>query len=262
MMKERIPALQREPDVPKRRIGKLLIVLILLFVIVLVVLFFRSSLSKVTEIQVTGNLHASREQVLETLGIVPGDSFFVPGDAKLARNVKTLAPVKEARVIKKFPGTVEVRITEYREVAAEIGTNGDIRVVLENGLALPVEHGTMPDRPILTGWRPDDPVRLSLCATLAVLPDALLADLSEIKPDPSASYPDRIKLFTRSRFEVVTTVLKLPDKIPYIREIVENREPGKIMMLEADTYLPYSAQISSEEADKADKHKDNGTTQP
>jgi len=260
-MKERIPALQREPDVPKRRIGKWLLVLILLIVIILVVLFFRSSLSRVTEIQVTGNVHATREQVLDVLGIVPGDSFFVPGDKKLAQNVVSLAAVKEARVVKKFPGLVEVRVTEYREVAAEIGADGVIRVVLENGLSLPVDDGIMPDKPVLTGWLQDDPIRLALCATLAGLSDAMLADLSEIKPHPSATYPDRIKIFTRSRFEVITTVQKLPEKIPYIREIVENREPGKITMLEADTYLPFSAQITIEEAAKADKHKDNGTTQ-
>ncbi len=260
-MRERIPALQREPEVPKRRIGKLMVIVILLFVIVLVILFFRSSLSKVSQVEVDGILHLTEAQVREKLGLAQGDSFFTPSSGELAGRVKLLPPVKDVQVIKKFPGKVEIRVKEYGEVALEIGEDGALRVVLENGLALPVGSGELPDKPILTGWKPDDAVREALCRTLASMPGALLSDLSEIKPDPSKAYPDRIKLFTRSRFEVVTTVSKLADKIPYLSEIVENREPGQIVMLEADTYLPYSAQITSGETEEPDKHKDNGTTQ-
>jgi len=260
-MRERIPALQREPEVPKRRFHKLFALLIIALVIVLVVLFFRSSLSKVTQIVVIGTHHLHEQQVMESLGIAVGDSFFTPGSAKLASNVERLPPVKQVKVIKKFPGTVEVHVQEYAEVAAEIGADGEIRIVLENGLTLPVEPGVMPDRPILTGWEPDSEVRRALCMMLGTLPHSLLHDLSEIKPDPSNAYPDRIKLFTRSRFEVITTVAKLPEKIPYLSEIVENRAPGQLILLEADTYSPYSAQTTSQTGEEEDKHKDNGTTQ-
>ena len=260
-MRERIPALQREPEAPKRRFGKLMAILILLFVIVLVVLFFRSSLSKVSRIEVSGFDHLTEAQVMGSLGLTVGDSFFTAGAGELSRRVKQLPPVKQVQVIKKFPGVIDVRVREYGEIATEIGNDGKISVVLENGLALPAQPGALPDKPILTGWLPDDAVRETLCRTLAGMPDALLSDLSEIKPDPSNAYPDRIKLFTRSRFEVITTVSKLPEKIPYLSEIVENRAPGQITMLEADSYLPYSAQISSEQTEESDKHKDNGTTQ-
>lgn len=260
-MRERIPALQREPEVPRRRIGKLMAILILLFVIVSVILFFRSSLSKVSRIEVDGVRHLTVAQVMEKLLLTEGDSFFVPGAGELAERVKQLPPVKDAQIVKRFPGKVEVRVTEYGEVALEIGMDGVLRIVLENGLALPVAEGKLPDKPILTGWKADDAVREALCRTLAAMPGALLSDLSEIKPDPSNAYPDRIKLFTRSRFEVLTTVSKLAEKIPYLSEIVENREPGQIVMLEADTYMPFSAQISTEETEEPDKHKDNGTTQ-
>jgi cell division protein FtsQ len=146
-------------------------------------------------------------------------------------------------------------------VATEITGDGTIRIVLESGLGLPVISGALPDKPVLTGWKQDDAARKALCAALGAMPDPLLADLSEIKPDPSKAYPDRIKLFTRSRFEVLTTVGKLKDKIPYLRDIVENREPGRIVMLEADTYLPYSAESAPGAASEADKHKEKDTTQ-
>jgi cell division protein FtsQ len=253
-MNERIPALKREPETPRRRGGKLLAILIALFAIVLIILFFRSSLSKVADIRVSGMKHMSEAEVKTALGIKPGDSFFTPGSAKLAGRIKALPPVKDARVIKKFPGTLEVQVIEHDEVATEIGTDGVIRVVLANGLALPAASGSLPDKPILTGWKPDEGVRFALCTALDAMPDALLTDLSEIKPDPSKAYPDRIKMFTRSRFEVITTVAKLQEKIPYLSEIVENREPGRILLLEADTYLPFSAENAPSVTGEADQH--------
>ncbi|TJY43369.1 FtsQ-type POTRA domain-containing protein [Cohnella pontilimi] len=241
-MHERIPALKREPETPRRRGGRLLGLVILLFAIVLVVLFFRSSLSKVQEIHVTGIRNLAETEVKAALAAKPGDSFFTPGSEKLAGRVRKLPPVKDVKVIKKFPGSWEVRVTEYHEVASELAADGGIRIVLENGLALPVKPGALPDKPILTGWKPDDAVRKRLCEALGLLPEPLLADLSEIKPDPSKAYPDKIKLFTRSRFEVITTAGKLKEKIPYLSDLVANREPGRIVMLEADTYLPFSAE--------------------
>jgi cell division protein FtsQ len=260
-MNERIPALKREPEAPRRRGSKLLAILIALFAIVLVVLFFRSSLSKVADIKVTGTKHLSEAQVKAALGIKPGDSFFSPGSGKLENKVRGLRPVKDVRVIKKFPGSVEVRVTEFGEVAAELTADGSIRIVLANGLALPAKSGSLPDKPILTGWKAENAMLQALCAALDAMPPALLTDLSEIKPDPSASYPDRIKLFTRSRFEVQTTVSKLQEKIPYLSEIVENREPGRLIMLEADSYMPYSADNAPSTSGDSNPNKENGTTQ-
>jgi cell division protein FtsQ len=243
-MNERIPALKREAEIPRRRGGKLLALVILLFAIVLVVLFFRSPLSKVNDIHVTGTNHLSEAEVKNALGIQPGNSFFVPSSSKLGERIRKLKPVKDVKVLKKFPGKWEIQVTEFSEVATEITADGSIWAVLGNGLALPVKDKVLPDRPILTGWKQGDAVRKSLCAVLGNMPEALVADLSEITPDPSKAYPDRIRLFTRSRFEVVTTVGKLQEKIPYLSDIVQNREPGRVVMLEADTYMPYSAETA------------------
>jgi len=240
-MNERIPVLKREKRTPARRGSKILAALLALFAAVLVILFFRSSLSKVTEIHISGLHHLSEDEVREVLGIAPGDSFFFPAAGKLSANVAALPAVKHAEVLKKFPGVVEVRIQEYPEVAMYVQSDGSLTVVLENGLSLPAKDGFLPDKPILTGWRADSDVWKELCQVLSGISADDLADVSEIKPDPSLSYPDRIRIFTRSGFEVITTVSKLKDKISYLDEIMENREPGIITMLEADTYMPYSA---------------------
>ncbi|RED65783.1 cell division protein FtsQ/DivIB [Cohnella lupini] len=261
-MTERIPALKREAVMPKTRRGKkILRLLIALFAIVLIVLFFRSPLSEISDIEVTGMNYLSKEEVLKELGVAPGDSFFVPSIGKLTKRMGNLKPLESVKIVKKFPGLLSVQVKEYPQVAVQLAEDGRMLATLSNGLTLPIPEGDPVDKPILSNWKPDDPNLVALCRALSGLPPYLLADLSEIHPDPSISYPNRIKLFTRSRFEVVTTVQLLAEKIPFLSDIVQNREPGKIIMLEVDTYLPYSAENVTDAAREADKVKEKDSTQ-
>ncbi|QMV40377.1 cell division protein FtsQ/DivIB [Cohnella cholangitidis] len=247
-MNERIPALKREEGIPRSRRGKkLLRLLIALFIIVLIVLFFRSPLAEISEIQITGTQYLSKDEVASQLGVTTGDSFFVPSIGKLKKRLAELEPIESVEIIKNFPGQLRVEVKEYPQVAVQLASDGKVFAVLSNGLTLPIPEGNLLDKPILSGWKPDEANLIALCRVLDELPHYLLADLSEIHPDPSTSYPNRIKLFTRSRFEVVTTIEKLKEKITYLSDIVQNREPGKIIMLEADTYLPYSAENVTED---------------
>lgn len=242
-MAERIPALKLEKAVPTSRRGKkLLMVLVALIAIVLVALFFRSPLSKISEIQVTGTNYLSKDEVIKQLDVAAGDSFFFPSIGKLKGRLSELKPVQSMKIIKNFPGVLRVDVIEYPQVAIQLGADGKVSAVLANGYLMPIPEGKSLDKPILSDWKADDPNLAALCKALSGLPSYLLTDMSEIRPDPSTAYPNRIKLFTRSRFEVVTTIDLLPEKISYLSDIVQNREPGKIIMLEADSYLPYSAE--------------------
>ncbi|MOA64140.1 hypothetical protein D3C78_1901040 [compost metagenome] len=46
-------------------------------------------------------------------------------------------------------------------------------------------------------------------------------------------------MFTRTKFEVITAVSVLPEKIEALNAVIETQEPGKITMLLADTYVPF-----------------------
>ena len=72
-----------------------------------------------------------------------------------------------------------------------------------------------------------------------MIPNQLISDISEIIPSPTVSFPDRIKLYTRSKFEVITAVSLLKDKVEYLNQVIETEEPGLITMLEADSYVPF-----------------------
>lgn len=243
-MVERIPAMPREQTgTTKRRGGKLLWIVVALFVAVLIVLFFRSSLSRIGVVEIDGLTYLKKAQVEAELGVGVGDSFFMPSSDKLADRVKQLPQIKSVQVVKHFPGKLSVAVHEYPSVALELDGKGGLAVVLANGYSVQTPAGsTLPGKPVLTNWAKDDPQRAALCATLGSLDADGLADFSEISPAPSSAYPDRIRIFTRSGFDVLTTVGKLKDKIVILSELVENREPGTVVLLDSDTYSPYSAQ--------------------
>ena len=251
MLETRIPALKPAPK-EKRRSGKLAFVIAALFLIVMTLLFSQSSLSKVTEIEVRGTRHTNPEDVRGAAAVEAGDWFFIPSAAELERRVGVLPTVENVTVSKHFPGLLVIDVQEYPEVALEISSDGKLSVVLANGLSVDPRDAVLPDKPVLTGWAADDPNRAALSRVLGEMDPGLLSDVSEIVPDPSNAYPDRIRLYTRSRFEVITTVSKLREKIPYLDEIVENWEPGVLTMLEVDTYTPFSVQQARFPASSAD----------
>ncbi|MDF2837207.1 MAG: Polypeptide-transport-associated domain protein FtsQ-type, partial [Paenibacillus sp.] len=141
---------------------------------------------------------------------------------------------------KVFPGVIKIEVQEYPVVAFELMSDGKLQALLSSGASVEAKpEGNAMDKPILTGWAQDDPVKRELTKQLALIPQKQLSDLSEIAPIPSKAYPDRIRMYTRTKFEVVTAVSVLQEKIEALNAVIETQEPGKITMLLADTYVPF-----------------------
>ncbi|MCR2803695.1 cell division protein FtsQ/DivIB [Paenibacillus soyae] len=254
-MNTQMPVL-KEPVRKRRGNKKLLAVLFLLFIALLGVLFFNSSISKISEIQITGMHFTTTEQIAAASKIETGDPFFQTASDLIERNVKTLPQVEEAKVMKVFPGIVKITVQEYPVVAFELTAQGELTALLSSGTSMPAagEGAQLLDKPVLSGWSESDPVKKELTEKLALIPQKQLADLSEITPIPSKAYPDRIRIFTRTHFEVITAVSVLPQKIDALNAVIETQEPGKITMLLADTYVPFQTEgeEGSENGDNAE----------
>ncbi|PZM66990.1 cell division protein FtsQ/DivIB [Paenibacillus dendritiformis] len=239
-----IPPLPGKPPKKKRAAAKLIWLLSILCIVLLVVLFFRSPISKVTEVRWIGEHFVTKGELGEVSGLKPGEPFFGTSEATISARIQEKFPyVKSVKMVKHFPGVVEVYVHEYAAVAYELSADGQVLACLENGTVVKpsAQLKTVLEKPVLTKWDGQAEVRGLLSQQLAKIPKGLLADISEISFYPSSSYPDRIKMYTRSGFEVVTTVSALPDKITYLSGVVETQEPGRITMLKADSYIPYSS---------------------
>ena len=241
----RIPAMRRKKAV-RRGNRKLLYFVFFFFLSVLAVLFFQSPISRITQIDVSGNRHLSDQEILQAANIRLGDHFFGVRAESIQERVQSLDVIENAEVKKEFPGKILIRVKEFDEVAYTFSPEGAFSVVLENGIQIAKEHfsGLM-HKPFLSGWTENEKKDfVRLCQALANIPAEQLANISEIRPDPSPAYPDKIKLYTTTKHEVTTTVSYLPQKMKYLNAYISGRSPGYITMLETDYYRPY--QISEE----------------
>ncbi|WNS43832.1 FtsQ-type POTRA domain-containing protein [Paenibacillus sp. MMS20-IR301] len=245
MPKTRIPLL-KEDKPSKKRNRKLTVILLLLFIALLAVIFFRSSVSKITEVRFQGNKYASREELLAASGLKIGGQYFAVAGSSVESALEELKTVQEASVTKKFPGVIEIGIKEFPAVAYELDQSGTLEAILSSGAAVSViDTGIAVEKPILTNWQADDPYKAKLCQALAGISNELTSDISEIVPSPTLSFPDRIKLYTRSRFEVITAISLLKDKVSYLNQVIETEQPGLIKMLEADSYVPFHTETEN-----------------
>lgn len=240
MPKSQIPVLKENR--PKGNTSrKIVIILLLLFIVLLAVLFFRSSVSRISAIEITGNVYTATADLLEESGLREGDQFFGTSATEIIERLKTIKAVSTVTVEKQFPGTIHIKVQEFPTVAYELDTSGVLKAILSNGTSLnvPPTIGVAVEKPILTQWKPNDPLKAKLSEALAQIPNELTTDISEIIPNPTPSFPDQIRMYTKSQFEVITTISLLTDKVEYLNQVIETERPGKITMLEADTYVPF-----------------------
>ncbi|RCX22831.1 cell division protein FtsQ [Fontibacillus phaseoli] len=255
MPKANVPVL-KEPKPRKKGSRKVAGVLFLLVLILLCVLFFRSSLSKISVITFEGNTYQSDKELLEISGLKTGAPFFGTSASKIKSRLSGVKSIEEVTVDKSFPGSIEITVHEFPVVAYELTEEGRLNGLLANGTKIPLKNGSIPiEKPILTGWSVDDPYFEKLCGTLAKIPESLTSEISEITPSPSVSYPDRIKMYTRSHFEIISAISVLPDKAEYMNMIMDSQDPGTLTLLEADTYVPYTP-IEDETDDENDTTHD------
>ncbi|MDO7905401.1 FtsQ-type POTRA domain-containing protein [Paenibacillus sp. JX-17] len=240
-MSKQLPVLKQ--DKPKMRTSrKIAFILILLFIVLLAVLFFRSSMSKISEVRIEGSRFYSSEKLLQQSGLHVGEQFFGTSAADVEHRLEKLDSIEKAVVDKQFPGVFEIKVQDYATVAYEISDDG-LKAILANGSSKPVTgSGIAVEKPILTQWGDKPDLKAKLSHILASIPNELTSDISEIIPSPTASFPDRIKMYTRSQFEVITAISLLPNKISYLNQVTQSEEPGQITMLKADSYVPFKPQ--------------------
>ncbi len=248
---------------PRRRGNrKLLFFLFVFFVALLGVLFFQSSFSKIHQIEVEGNRLLTKEQIVEAAGIAVGDHFFAVSGGEIDERVSQLGAAEQVNTTKRFPGSIAIVVKEYPVVALELTEGGEVAGILTNATSVPygnVENAA--SRPILSGWD-DVEAKRRLTETLATIAQEHLQDVSEIRPSPTDSFPDRIVMYTRSRYEVVTRISYLAEKISLLDDYVydlrnDDRTSGRIVLM--DTNYAESLDDEAEEQPPTDDAETSDT---
>lgn len=255
MSKEKIPVIRDRKEVRRAsRSRKLLFLLFLFFITILIILFFNSTLSKVTAIEIKGQKYVGEADIVAVLNVKLDDQFFLVQEKSIMKDVEKLEQIESVHITKEFPGKIIIEVTEYPAVALEYESDGTAKVLLANGVAV-APNGDVPHNlPILSGWTIEDPVKRSLLKALDKIPTQHLADVSEILPTPTLSYPDKVKIYTRSKYEVVTSVDYMDEMMPMLdNTIIKLRQngdgPGTITMLEVISYLAFGSDEAETEVE-------------
>lgn len=228
----------------------LIILLLLFFISILAMLFFNSSLSEIQSIEIEGAVMTSESDVVQASGLQLEDSFFAFKQEEAEKRIEELEWVSSVNITKQFPGKIHIDVIEHQMVAYELTANQEKLAVLSNGSTLPLSDG-MPilDIAVMTGWEQAEDLKRKLAVILAQIPKDLTLMISEIKPIPTSAYPDKIRIYTRSSFEIVTTIDYLPDKLPYVPHMIQDLlardiSEGTLTLLEADTHSPFEKDTS------------------
>lgn len=250
MPKANVPVLKNaKPRMKTSR--KVVAILLLLFVVLMGVLFFRSQMSKITEIRFSGNSYTTNAELLKQMGIQVGSSYFGTSESTIQSRLKAVHSIEKVTVDKQFPGLISITIKEYRAVAYALNKDGSLLAYLANGTEVPAKNGGIAvEKPLLTKWKKDDPNLSKLCNVLGQISDNLTTDISEIVPSPTLSYPDRIKMYTSSHFEVITAISLLPEKMEYLNSVIDSQQPGTLTMLEANSYSSFPTSEDNVESQK------------
>ncbi|MBO8171141.1 MAG: FtsQ-type POTRA domain-containing protein [Bacillaceae bacterium] len=247
---EHIPRI-RKRHATKRTNRTFLLLIYLFFTTVLVILFLRSPLSKVSEIEITGNELLRDETILSASGLQPDMPFFGIDTDEVEQQIEQLLAVDQANVDRDFPGRVRVEIQEYRNVAFLVGKNGRLLPLLENGKTLPADWDGVIDRPIVTSFKRDDLLE-QLASELKSLDRGVAAKISEIQHWPSDTDPYRLRLYMKDGNEVHTSIRDFsqnmnwyPSFVRYLEE--EGKSNGIVTLLDGKWFVPYEPSTTVKE---------------
>ncbi|WP_027414497.1 cell division protein FtsQ/DivIB [Aneurinibacillus terranovensis] len=264
---EKIPHL-REEKRKKNTNRALLTLLFLFFIVMLLILFFRSSISKLQEITVTGNQYVTKEEVIKNSGLAYQMQFLFIDKEKVAKSILAALPaIEKVDVSKQFPGKVELLVKERRQVALIMEKDGHLYPITDNGVELKGRQifAEMGDKPIVRSW--DQPALLpQLAEELTKVNPAVDQLISEIRLASQKDEMGRLVLYMKDGYEVHTTLQNFSQYMEWYPSFVESlkkegKTEGIINLSEVKYFEPYPQQPAQPHG-KPQQQSDNQAKSP
>jgi cell division protein FtsQ len=236
-LEERIPKLKQHRK--KKANRRLVFLLSLFFLLILSVIYFQSPLSHVKKIEVTGNVLATNDSILENSNISKGMNVWSVKKSEAEKKIEKLPEIKEADVKMKLPNSISIEIKEYSKEAYLLkGTS--VYAILENGEILKSKKiNTIPnDAPLLKGFKENEVLK-EMVKELENLPNAIKQSISELILVPKKTDPYHITLFMNDGFEVSASIRTFSEKMVHYPSIVSQLDPDRkgVIDLEVGSYF-------------------------
>jgi cell division protein FtsQ len=137
----------------KRRLKRVTVALAVVAVLVAAVVATQTPLLDVDRVRIDGVGHTAAADVGRVAGIRPGDTMVSVDAGRAAAGVEGLPWVAKATVVRRWPGTVEIHVTEREPLATIEVVEGRVALVDEDGRVLEVTRQPPAGLPEVTGVR-------------------------------------------------------------------------------------------------------------
>lgn len=250
---EKIPHLRKE-NRKKKANRQLLILMLLFFTVLLIVLFFQSSISRVQDISVTGAKLVPPEEVIKYSQLTFDMQYLFVNKQNVEQSIIAALPaIESVDVRKKFPGKVELVVTERPRVALLMNSQGAMYPITDKGGVLkqyPSGDGTV-DKPIIRRWGTEQ-LLPRFAGELNKLDPGIRQQISEIRHEPTKNNPENLVLFMKDGFEVHTTIQNFASNMAWYPSFVqslkqEGKTEGIINLSEVKWFAPYKQQPANNE---------------
>ncbi|MCG7316729.1 cell division protein FtsQ/DivIB [Brevibacillus laterosporus] len=249
---DRIPLVKNATPRKKKGNRRLIIILAIFFLLVLGVVFFRSPYSKVTDIQVYGNILYTKEQIIQASTLTNGMQFLNVWDSDVEAGISTLKGIKDISISRDFPGIIRLNIQEYRRTALYVNGQKQPSYLLEDGTILaPPTQVLMMDRPIIQSWASKDPKMLKqLAEALVSLQGGVLHQISDLSLVPTKYDNQQVVLNMRDGNEIRSTLSQLKKKLPWYPSIVQEipkEQKGIVNLLDVTWFEEYGHHVTNQQ---------------
>ena len=201
----------------KRKKRRELIFIVTLFLIVIAVftLLFSNYL-KLKTIDVEGNNQITKEEILEAGNINNNLRTWSIKDEEIQKNIQSRFEIfKSVSVQSKLPSTIKVKVEEYNFIAQNKKEDGNIEIIMENGMPYSGKIRNNYNLPILENFKDDSNKLDEIYRNLNNLKEEVRLQISEIINDDG----DNITIYMKDGQKVKALRSSFSDKLNYYDEI-------------------------------------------
>lgn len=235
-IEDRIPKLKEARK--KKANRRLLFYLSIFFLLIAAIIYLQSPLSNIKHIEVTGNKIISDEEIIQLSGLSPETNIWVINQKQLKQSIEKNPLIKEIKVKRKLPQSVQIQISEHK-IVGYVKSELEYHPVLESGMIINKHNiSNKGDGPLLINFDDEEYLK-RMAKELGEIPDHIFNLISEISWEPTEKNKYKVVLYMNDGFIVHATLRNFASKMKTYPSIIAQLDEGEkgIVHMGVGTYF-------------------------
>ena len=222
-----------------RHVYRALPILFFSSILLILAVYFISPYSKLKNIEVMGNKHLSKTEVLAASSIQKNDYTLTTylSQKAHAKNIKLSSLwVEKAEIVYQFPVTFKIKVTEYRVVAYDY-SGEQYFPVLSSGeeISSPVKKSQLPKSYIRLDFS-DKAMLKKFVQQLSGISDTIKSEIQTVQHTPSKATEDLLTITMTDGNKVLVPLSEVAKKLPYYEKIKPQLTETSVVNMEVGIF--------------------------